>query len=261
MLIKEDARSKPNSKVAAANGVTTKPVGNDVVKTVAGAGATAAGIKPAVQGAMNAATLGATTATAGNNLANIAPTTTVTDTSERDAYLAALSAQLQQQQEVYDQMNAMYRQQYEAQQKQLAADREAAKRNAYINNQVALKNLPTELAADGINGGLAESSRVRLRTAMNRNMANADYLYNQEVADAYQNMLKNKAGVEQNKANANLQYTAGVAKAPAAKTKTVANQQYINEYQNAYNQLRGVGYSEEKAISILEGKGYKNPYA
>lgn len=166
---------------------------------------------------------------------------TITDTKDRDAYLYALSAQLQQQQAMYDQMDAMYRQQYEAQQRQLAAEREAAKRNAYINNQVALKNLPTELAADGINGGLAESSRVRLHTAMNRNMAGADYLYNQDVANAYQNMLNNKAGVAQNRANASLNYNAAAAKAPEAKVyeNEAALKQFIAS-------MGALGYTDEE---------------
>lgn len=171
--------------------------------------------------------------------------TTKTDTSERDAYMAALSAQLQQQQAMYDQMDAMYRQQYEAQQRQLAAEREAAKRNAYINNQVALKNLPTELAADGINGGLAESSRVRLHTAMNRNMAGADYLYNQDVANAYQNMLNNKAGVAQNRANASLNYNTAAAKAPAAKKVTVDT----GDFEKFVKAMSAMGYKDEQILN------------
>lgn len=168
-----------------------------------------------------------------------------TDSTDRDAYMALLASQMQQQQAAYDQMNAMYRQQYEAQQRQLAADREAAKRNAYINNQVALKNLPTELAADGINGGLAESSRVRLHTAMNRNMAGADYLYNQDIANAYQNMLNNKAAVAQNYANAQANYMTAAAKAPAVKEleNEKAKKQYIAS-------MSALGYTDEEIADL-----------
>ena len=77
------------------------------------------------------------------------------DTSERDSYLASLQAQLNAQTAAYDQLLAYNNKMYEEQKKLAAQNREDAARRAYIAKEMALKNLPGQLARDGINGGLA----------------------------------------------------------------------------------------------------------
>ena len=54
---------------------------------------------------------------------------------------------------------------YRQRQTELAADRENALRQAYVTQQQALRQLPGQLAANGINGGLAESSLVQIGRA------------------------------------------------------------------------------------------------
>lgn len=52
---------------------------------------------------------------------------------------------------------------------------------AYIQNMLAKKNLPGQLAAQGINGGLAESSNVRLDSQYGNSLNDLQNAYNQGV--------------------------------------------------------------------------------
>ena len=92
---------------------TVKPIGYDVAR--AGAAAVSEVNKPG-RGAVDAAIKGGALASAKANLAGVSPTisSTVTDTSERDAYLAALKDQLDAQTAAYDQLLAYNQQMYDA---------------------------------------------------------------------------------------------------------------------------------------------------
>lgn len=112
---------------------------------------------------------------------------------------AQLAEQMRQQQEAYDNLVAYQQEMYNESKKQAAANRENANRNAYISREIAVKNLPDQLAAQGINGGLSESSMVRLHNNYARTLAQNDLQYNDTVANAYRQMLANKADIESNR--------------------------------------------------------------
>lgn len=172
------------------------------------------------------------------------------DTSERDAYLESLKAQLDAQTAAYDQLLAYNQQMYEAQQKQAAQQREDNARKAYIAKEMALKNLPGQLAREGINGGLAESSFVRLNSRYNSSLADADNAYSDAVNQAYLDMIKANREPQSGKLNAQANYSAGLAKAPAAKTISgtkVKDTGDINAFAQAMAKL---GYTGEQAAEI-----------
>ena len=173
-----------------------------------------------------------------------------TDTSERDSYLAALQAQLNAQTAAYDQLLAYNQQMYEAQQKQAAQQREDNARRAYIAKEMALKNLPGQLAREGINGGLAESSYVRLNNRYNSSLADADNAYSDAVNQAYLDMIQANREPQTGKMNAQASYSAGVAKAPGVKTitgKKVTDTGDIRAFAQAMAKL---GYTSEQAADI-----------
>ena len=176
-----------------------------------------------------------------------------TDTSARDSYLAALKAQLDAQTAASDQLLAYNQQMYEAQQKQAAQQREDNARRAYIAKEMALKNLPGQLAREGINGGLAESSYVRLNNRYNSSLADADNAYSDAVNQAYLDMIQANREPQAGKMNAQASYSAGLAKAPKAKTKTTKkdNPNYNAALQDSYNMLRRAGYSDSMAARLL----------
>ena len=231
---------------------TVKPIGYDVARAGAAAGSE---VNKPGRGATNAIIKGGALAAAKGQLAGLSPTTssTVTDTTERDAYLAALKAQLDAQTAAYDQLLAYNQQMYEAQQKQAAQQREDNARRAYIAKEMALKNLPGQLAREGINGGLAETSYVRLNNRYNSSLADADNAYSDAVNQAYLDMIQANREPQAGKLNAQASYSAGLAKAPAAKTRTVTreNAAYNSTLQDSYNKLRKAGYSDTMAAKLL----------
>lgn len=172
------------------------------------------------------------------------------DASERNSYLAALKAQLDAQTAAYDQLLAYNQQMYEAQQKQAAQQREDNARRAYIAKEMALKNLPGQLAREGINGGLAESSYVRLNNRYNSSLADADNAYSDAVNQAYLDMIRANREPQAGKMNAQASYSAGVAKAPGVKTitgKKVTDTGDIRAFAEAMAKL---GYTSEQAADI-----------
>ena len=80
---------------------TVKPIGYDVARAGAAAGSE---VNKPGRGAVDAAIKGGALASAKANLAGVSPkiSSTVTDTSERDAYLESLKAQLDAQTAAYD---------------------------------------------------------------------------------------------------------------------------------------------------------------
>ena len=177
-----------------------------------------------------------------------------TDTSARDSYLAALKAQLDAQSAAYDQLLAYNKQMYEAQQKQYARQREDEARRAYIAKEVALKNLPGQLARDGINGGLAESSYVRLHNNYGRSLADAENEYSEAVNNAYLDMIRANRIPQQGLASANAAYQAGLANAPTAKTISGVKVKDTGNPGAFYDSMNRLGYTDEQIENIWNSR-------
>ena len=176
------------------------------------------------------------------------------DTSERDSYLASLQAQLNAQTAAYDQLLAYNRQMYDAQQKQAAQQREDNARRAYIAKEMALKNLPGQLAREGINGGLAETSYVRLNNRYNSSLADADNAYSDAVNQAYLDMIQANREPQTGKMNAQASYSAGVAKAPAAKTIKGVKVKDTGNPGAFYDSMSRLGYTDEQIEKLWNSR-------
>lgn len=172
------------------------------------------------------------------------------DTSARDSYLASLQAQLNAQTAAYDQLLAYNKQMYDAQQKQAAQQREDNARRAYIAKEMALKNLPGQLAREGINGGLAESSYVRLNNRYNSSLADADNAYSDAVNQAYLDMIQANRQPQQGLANAQATYQSGLANAPAAKTIRGVKVKDTGNPGAFYDAMNRLGYTDEQIEKI-----------
>ena len=177
-----------------------------------------------------------------------------TDTSARDSYLASLQAQLNAQTAAYDQLLAYNRQMYDAQQKQAAQQREDNARRAYIAKEIALKNLPGQLAREGINGGLAETSYVRLNNRYNSSLADADNAYSDAVNQAYLDMMQANRQPQQGLANAKAAYRSGLANAPDAKTISGVKVKDTGNPGAFYDAMNRLGYTDEQIEKIWNSK-------
>ena len=176
------------------------------------------------------------------------------DTSERDSYLASLQAQLNAQTAAYDQLLAYNKQMYEAQQKQAAQQREDNARRAYIAKEMALKNLPGQLAREGINGGLAETSYVRLNNRYNSSLAEGDRDYSDAVNQAYLDMIQANRQPQQGLANARATYQSGLANAPAAKTIRGVKEKDTGNPGAFYDSMSRLGYTDEQIEKIWNSR-------
>ena len=176
------------------------------------------------------------------------------DTSERDSYLASLQAQLNAQTAAYDQLLAYNRQMYDAQQKQAAQQREDNARRAYIAKEMALKNLPGQLAREGINGGLAETSYVRLNNRYNSSLADADNAYSDAVNQAYLDMIQANREPQAGKMNAQASYAAGLSNAPAAKTIRGVKVKDTGNPGAFYDSMNRLGYTDEQIEKIWNSR-------
>ena len=176
------------------------------------------------------------------------------DASERNRYLASLKAQLDAQTAAYDQLLAYNRQMYDAQQKQAAQQREDNARRAYIAKEMALKNLPGQLAREGINGGLAETSYVRLNNRYNSSLADADNAYSDAVNQAYLDMMQANRQPQQGLANAQATYQTGLANAPAAKTIRGVKEKDTGNPGAFYDSMSRLGYTDEQIANIWNSR-------
>ena len=172
------------------------------------------------------------------------------DASERNSYLAALKAQLDAQTAAYDQLLAYNQKMYDEQKKLAAQNREDNARRAYIAKEMALKNLPGQLAREGINGGLAETSYVRLNNRYNRSLAEGDSDYSDAVSRAYLDMVKANREPQTGKMNAQASYSAGVAKAPGVKTITGTKVTDTGDIRAFAEAMAKLGYTSEQAADI-----------
>lgn len=177
------------------------------------------------------------------------------DTSARDAYLANLKAQLDAQTAAYDQLLAYNQKMYDNQQRQAAQQREDNARRAYIAKEMALKNLPGQLAREGINGGLAESSYVRLNNRYNSSLADADIAYSDAVNNAYLDMIKANREPESGKLSAQADYAAGAAKAPAAKTVSGTAVKDTGNLEAFAQAMARLGYTDDQILEIWNRGG------
>ena len=172
------------------------------------------------------------------------------DASERNSYLASLKAQLDAQTAAYDQLLAYNQQMYDEQKKLAAQNREDNARRAYIAKEMALKNMPGQLAREGINGGLAETSYVRLNNRYNRSLAEGDSDYSDAVSRAYLDMVNANREPQTGKMNAQASYSAGVAKAPGVKTITGTKVTDTGDIRAFAQAMAKLGYTSEQAADI-----------
>lgn len=177
-----------------------------------------------------------------------------TDTSARDSYLASLKAQLDAQTAAYDQLLAYNNKMYEEQKKLAAQNREDAARRAYIAKEMALKNLPGQLAREGINGGLAETSYVRLNNRYNSSLAEGDSDYSDAVNQAYLDMMQANRAPKQGLANARATYQTGLAKAPTAKTIRGVKVKDTGNPGAFYDSMNRLGYTDEQIEKIWNSR-------
>ena len=177
-----------------------------------------------------------------------------TDTSERDSYLAALRAQLDAQTAAYNQLLAYNNKMYEEQKKLAAQNREDAARRAYIAKEMALKNLPGQLAREGINGGLAETSYVRLNNRYNSSLAEGDRDYSDAVNQAYLDMMQANRQPQQGLANAQATYRSGIANAPDAKTIRGVKVKDTGNPGAFYDAMNRLGYTDEQIENIWNSR-------
>ena len=192
---------------------------------------------------------------AANSLGSVTKTPySYTDTSARDSYLASLQAQLNAQTAAYDQLLAYNQQMYDAQQKQAAQQREDNARRAYIAKEMALKNLPGQLAREGINGGLAETSYVRLNNRYNSSLADADNAYSDAVNQAYLDMMQANRQPQQGLASAQATYQSGLANAPAAKTIRGEKVKDTGNPGAFYDSMSRLGYTDEQIANIWNSR-------
>lgn len=176
------------------------------------------------------------------------------DTSERDSYLASLQAQLNAQTAAYDQLLAYNNKMYEEQKKLAAQNREDAARRAYIAKEMALKNLPGQLAREGINGGLAETSYVRLNNRYNSSLAEGDSDYSDAVNQAYLDMIQANRQPQQGLANARATYQSGLANAPAAKTIRGVKVKDTGNPGAFYDSMNRLGYTDEQIEKLWNSR-------
>ena len=176
------------------------------------------------------------------------------DSSERDGYLAALKAQLDAQTAAYDHLLAYNKKMYEEQKKLAAQNREDAARRAYIAKEMALKNLPGQLAREGINGGLAETSYVRLNNRYNRSLAEGDSDYSDAVSRAYLEMMNANRQPQQGLANAQATYQSGLANAPAVKTISGVKVKDTGNPGAFYDSMSRLGYTDEQIANIWNSR-------
>lgn len=186
-----------------------------------------------------------------NKLRNTPTSRTGYDSSDRNQYLASLKAQLDAQTAAYDQLLAYNQQMYEEQKKVAAQNREDNARRAYIAKEMALKNMPGQLAREGINGGLAETSYVRLNNRYARSLAEGDSDYSDAVSRAYLDMVNANRDPQTGKMNAQASYTAGLQNAPRVKSYTTENEAYKKAQQEAYNKARRTGLSHADALKFI----------
>ena len=177
-----------------------------------------------------------------------------TDTSARDSYLSALQAQLNAQTAAYNQLLAYNNKMYEEQKKLAAQNREDAARRAYIAKEMALKNLPGQLAREGINGGLAETSYVRLNNRYNSSLAEGDRDYSDAVNQAYLDMMQANRQPQQGLANARATYQSGLANAPAAKTIRGVKVKDTGNPGAFYDSMNRLGYTDEQIEKLWNSR-------
>ena len=177
-----------------------------------------------------------------------------TDTSARDSYLATLKSQLDAQTAAYDQLLAYNQQMYDEQKKLAAQNREDNARRAYIAKGMALKNMPGQLAREGINGGLAETSYVRLNNRYNRSLAEGDSDYSDAVSRAYLDMMNANRQPQQGLASAQATYQSGLANAPAAKTIKRVKVKDTGNPGAFYDSMSRLGYTDEQIANIWNSR-------
>ncbi len=131
--------------------------------------------QPAAAPAVPAATVGGSNNSGSGRTGSTS--TTVTTTGPNEEYLAYLLSQAQAGERARAAALNAGIEGYEAQRAAIALAQEDSARGAYIRQQQSFKNLPVQLAQNGISGGLAESNHVRINTRYGQEMAGIERDY------------------------------------------------------------------------------------
>lgn len=132
--------------------------------------------------------------------------------SQREAQLSRIQAQ-------YDAAVA----QMERQRPQLQQNYEDSAKQAYIQNMLSKRDLPQQLAAQGLNGGMSESSQLALETDYGNQLADARKQYDQNLYDLDTQISKVRASGADALAGAEGDYNTMLADLRNNYLSTVAN--------------------------------------
>lgn len=132
--------------------------------------------------------------------------------SQREAQLSRIQAQ-------YDAAVA----QMERQRPQLQQNYENSAKQAYIQNMLSKRDLPQQLAAQGLNGGMSESSQLALEADYGNQLADARKQYDQNLYDLDTQISKVRASGADALAGAEGDYNTMLADLRNNYLSTVAN--------------------------------------
>lgn len=132
--------------------------------------------------------------------------------SQREAQLSRIQAQ-------YDAAVA----QMERQRPQLQQNYEDSAKQAYIQNMLSKRDLPQQLAAQGLNGGMSESSQLALEADYGNQLADARKQYDQNLYDLDTQISKVRASGADALAGAEGDYNTMLADLRNNYLSTVAN--------------------------------------
>lgn len=136
--------------------------------------------------------------------------------------------------------------------------------DAYVQNMLAKKRLPEQLAAQGIQGGLAESSNVAMDTAYGNAYNNLQNTYNQGLSGIDRDILNTRANGDITIAQNAGQYSQQMAQAALQQAQQQAQweQQYQMMLQQAQMEKEAAAQQQKYNLEYLAAQqGYKTANA
>lgn len=110
-----------------------------------------------------------------------------------DEYRAAIRAAQEASAEAYEEQINAGLAALNAQRDPLQQQYNDSAQQAYINSMLAKRNLPQQLAAQGISGGASESSNLAIETSYGNSLNNLTSAYNQSLADLESDIAQYRA--------------------------------------------------------------------
>lgn len=159
---------------------------------------------------------------------------------------------------------AVYRQQKEA----LSSQKEKSLQDAYLWQQQAKTQLPQQLAQNGINGGLAESSQVQLNRTYGNMRGEAQSQYASSLAQLQAQQAEQNAEYQSQAAQNQIDYLGARSALQAAAAKAALAQAAVKETGTADTgvssamyeipapaELSRLGYSTQEVKKLLKNNG------